>query len=84
MPDEKRRCKTASGSKSDADKMDIFRRHFESQFAPLKGTREKLGSRNSKAPPERTEEELSDQEWGGIPDPDDGLAENGGFVGLAA
>jgi len=84
MPDKKRKCEIASGSKSDAEKMDIFRRHFESQFAPLRGTHEKLGSRNRKALPEKIEEELSDQEWGGIPDPDDGLAENGGLAKLTA
>lgn len=84
MPNKKRKCEIASSNKSDADKMDIFRRHFERQFAPLKDTQEKLSSRNCKALPGKTGEELSDQEWEGIPDPDDGLIENGGFTGLAA
>lgn len=83
MLNKKRKCEIASSNKSDADKMDIFRRHFESQFAPLKDTQEKLGSRNCKALPEKIGEELSDQEWEGIRDPDDGLTENGGLTGLA-
>ncbi|RPB02842.1 hypothetical protein L873DRAFT_1672144 [Choiromyces venosus 120613-1] len=77
MPDKKRKREISPNDGSDANKMDILRRHFESQFAPLKGIEKKLGSKKSKALPEKTEEALSDQRWQGIPDAeDDGLIGN--------
>ncbi|KAG0635169.1 hypothetical protein HOY80DRAFT_1025279 [Tuber brumale] len=81
MPDKKRKCEIEPSSKSATERMDVFRRHFESQFAPLRGTKEKLGTKKDKAPPEKAEEELSDQEWEGIPGiEDDGLIENAPVV----
>ncbi|CAZ84767.1 unnamed protein product [Tuber melanosporum] len=77
MSDKKRKREIELSSKSATDRMDALRRHFESQFAPLRGTREKLSSKKYKALPEKTEEELSDQEWEGIQGiEDDGLIEN--------
>ncbi|CUS07191.1 unnamed protein product [Tuber aestivum] len=77
MPEKRRKREILSSSRSDVDKIDIFRRHFESQFAPLKDTQEKPSSKKHKTLREKTVEELSDQGWAGIPGVgDDGLIEN--------
>ncbi|PWW76920.1 hypothetical protein C7212DRAFT_279229 [Tuber magnatum] len=76
MPEKKRKREIGSRNKSDVDKMDVFRRHFESQFAPLEGAQKIPSSKKHKALPGKTEEALSDQEWEGIPG-----VEDGGLVG---